>query len=83
MVTVVARAEAGRVVAGVRLDGHLNQILTRIQSGKLGGASYTLTLENGGEKIQFNPGFALSATVKAAASKAITGIQTGKIHVPQ
>jgi len=63
--------------------GTLDQILTRIQSGKLGGAAYTLTLKNGGEKIQFNPGFTLSATVKAAAKKAITGIQTGKIHVPQ
>jgi basic membrane protein A len=61
----------------------LTQILTRLQSGKLGGAAYTLTLKNGGEKIQFNPGFALPANVKAAAQKAITGIQTGKIHVPR
>jgi basic membrane lipoprotein Med (substrate-binding protein (PBP1-ABC) superfamily) len=63
--------------------GTLNQILTRIQSGKLGGASYTLTLKNGGEKIQFNPGFTLPATVKAAAQKAITGIENGSIKVPQ
>ena len=63
--------------------GTLDKIFTRIQAGKLGGAAYTLTLKNGGEKIQFNPGFALPANVKAAAQKAITGIQTGKIHVPQ
>jgi basic membrane protein A len=61
----------------------LTQILSRIQAGKLGGAAFTLTLKNGGEKIQFNPGFTLPMHVKDAGQEAITGIQTGKIHVPK
>jgi len=61
----------------------LKQIIPRVKVGKLGGDSFTLTLKNGGEKIQFNPGFTLPANVKAAAAKAILGIQTGAIQVPQ
>ena len=63
--------------------GTLTQILNKIQAGKLGGQAFTLTLKNGGEKIQFNPGFSLAANVKAAAQKVITKIQNGTIKVPQ
>jgi basic membrane lipoprotein Med (substrate-binding protein (PBP1-ABC) superfamily) len=63
--------------------GMLNTVFTGIQSGKLGGSSYTINLKNGGEKIQFNPGFTLTASVKAAVQKVITGIQNGSIKVPQ
>ncbi|HXR11391.1 MAG TPA: BMP family protein [Gaiellaceae bacterium] len=63
--------------------GALGQILTGIQAGKLGGSTYTLTLKNGGEKIAFNPKFALPATVKAAGMKVIAGIEKGSIKVPK
>jgi basic membrane lipoprotein Med (substrate-binding protein (PBP1-ABC) superfamily) len=61
----------------------LTQILTGIGAGKLGGAMYTITLGNGGEMIQYNPGYSLPASVKAAAQKEIAGIVDGSISVPQ
>ena len=62
--------------------GVLTNILNGIKAGKLGGASYAITLQNGGEKIQYNPGYSLSAAVKSAAQKAIKGIEDGTIKVP-
>jgi len=62
--------------------GVLTNILNGIQAGKLGGASYTITLKNGGEAVQYNPGYALSTTVKAAAQHTIAGIESGSIKVP-
>jgi len=62
--------------------GVLTNILNGIKAGKLGGASYALTLKNGGETIQYNPGYPLSATVKAAAQKEIAGIENGSVKVP-
>jgi len=61
----------------------LEQILATIQTGKLGGATFTGTLGNGGEQIQFNPGFSLPAAVKAKADSLIKGITDGTINVPQ
>ena len=43
------------------------------------GKVYKLTLENGGLKMVFNPGFALPDDVKAAADAAIAGIEDGSI----
>ncbi len=64
-------------------DPVLTQMFTAIRSGKLGGATYVIGLGNGGEKIQFNSGYALPANVKAEAQKLITGITDGSITVPQ
>jgi basic membrane lipoprotein Med (substrate-binding protein (PBP1-ABC) superfamily) len=61
----------------------LEQILTEIQGGKLGGATFTATLGNGGAAIQFNPGFNLPAEVKAKADELIKGITDGSVNVPQ
>jgi len=61
----------------------LEQIFTELQAGKLGGATYTLTLGNGGLNIQFNPGFNLPAAVKAKADELIKGITEGSVNVPQ
>jgi len=61
----------------------LDQILTGIKAGKLGGATYTITLGNGGEKIQFNSGYPLAASVQAAGQKELSGIIDGSINVPQ
>jgi basic membrane protein A len=60
----------------------LTDILNGIKAGKLGGASYTITLKNGGEKIQYNPGYILTAAVKAKAAKVIAQIESGSIKVP-
>jgi basic membrane protein A len=61
----------------------LEQILATIQTGKLGGATFTGTLGNGGEQIQLNPGFSLPAAVKAKADDLIKGITDGSVNVPQ
>jgi len=63
--------------------GILQQMITAIRGGTLGGASYTIGLGNGGEKIAFNPQYQLPASVKSAAEKQINGIVDGTITVPQ
>ncbi len=45
--------------------------------------SYTINLNNGGEKIQYNPGYDLSAAVKAKVQKVIAGIEKGSIKAPK
>lgn len=60
----------------------LTQIITAIRSGTLGGASYTISLGNGGEVIQFNSAYSLPAEVKAKADEIIKGITDGTITVP-
>jgi basic membrane lipoprotein Med (substrate-binding protein (PBP1-ABC) superfamily) len=61
----------------------LTQIFTSIRSGKLGDATYVIGLGNGGEQIQFNPGYKLPSNVKAEAQKLITDITNGSLTVPQ
>ena len=60
----------------------LEQILTGIRGGKLGGGTYTITLANKGEKIAFNPSYRLPANVKTEAAKLVP-ISTGKLRVPR
>jgi len=59
-----------------------NQIVTRVQNGKLGGVSYKISLKNGGEKIQFNKAAKTSKEIQAKAKKVVDGIVSGKIVVP-
>ncbi len=61
----------------------LRQMLGRIRVGKLGGETYTINLANGGEKIDFNPGYKLPAKVKAEADKLVSEIAHGSLKVPQ
>ncbi len=63
-------------------NGMLNSIITGVQAGKLGGSSYTITLKNGGEKIQYNPGYTLAKAAKTAVAKVIAGIENGSVKVP-
>lgn len=63
--------------------GMLTKVFTGIKAGKLGGSSYTINLINGGEKIQYNPGYALSASLKAKVLKVITAIEKGSIKAPK
>jgi len=59
----------------------LKDMIQKHQAGKLGGDVYTLTLENNGLKIAYNPGYNLPADVKAAGDAAIQAIQSGTIKV--
>ncbi len=59
----------------------LEDMFTKIQSGHLGGDTYTLQLKNGGLKIAYNPGYTLSADAKAAGDKAIADITSGAVKV--
>jgi basic membrane protein A len=61
----------------------LEQIITGIRAGKLGGATYTISLGNNGEKIAFNPKYPLPAAVKVAAKKIISEIVDGTLTVAQ
>jgi basic membrane lipoprotein Med (substrate-binding protein (PBP1-ABC) superfamily) len=61
----------------------LDQILTGIKAGKLGGATYTINLGNGGEKIVFNSGYPLPASVKAAGMSVLSKIESGTLTPPQ
>jgi basic membrane protein A and related proteins len=57
----------------------LNDMISKIQAGELGGTAYTLTLADGGLKVVFNEGYTVSDEVKAAAEAAIAGITDGSI----
>jgi basic membrane protein A len=59
----------------------LRQMISLIQKGTLGGQSFAINLKNGGEVIQFNPGYNLPADAKALADKTIQGIIDGSIKI--
>ncbi len=59
----------------------INDIISLMKSGTLGGKSYAISLENGGLVIAFNPGYSLSAEVKALADQTIQGISDGSITI--
>lgn len=59
--------------------GIIKDMIAKHKAGTLGGEAFTLHLANGGLKIDFNPGYALPADVKAAAEAAIEGIKSGSI----
>jgi basic membrane lipoprotein Med (substrate-binding protein (PBP1-ABC) superfamily) len=60
----------------------LTSMFTEIRAGTLGGASFTINFGNGGEVMQFNPGYALPANVKAKADELIKGITDETISIP-
>jgi basic membrane protein A len=59
----------------------LKDLIAKIKTGKLGGETYTLRLNNDGLKVSFNPAYGVSADAKAAADAAIKGIKDGSIKV--
>lgn len=59
----------------------LKEMIALIKGGTLGGQSFVANLANGGEVIEFNPGYALSADVKALADQTIQGITDGSIKI--
>lgn len=61
----------------------LDNILNGIKAGKLGGATYMITLRNGGEKIVFNAGYRLPASIKASGMSVLSKIESGVLTPPQ
>jgi basic membrane protein A len=59
----------------------VKEIISLIQGGTLGGQSFKANLANGGEVIEFNPDYALSADAKALAESTIKGIIDGSITI--
>jgi basic membrane protein A len=59
----------------------LKEMIALIQSGTLGGQSFTANLANGGQVIEFNPEYALSDDAKALADSTIQGIIDGSIKI--
>jgi len=59
----------------------LKEMIGLIQGGTLGGQSFTANLSNGGEVIEFNPGYALPEDAKTAADATVKGIKDGSIKI--
>jgi len=62
--------------------GVIKQIITEIRGAVLGGATYTITLGNDGEKIVYNPTYPLPAAIKAAGQHIAAEIISGTITPP-
>lgn len=59
----------------------LKEIIDLHMAGTLGGQSFTINLENGGEVIEFNPEIEIPAEVQEAAEETIQGIIDGSITI--
>ena len=59
----------------------LNEMITKIQAGSLGGESFQINLANGGLVIEYNPAYALPADVKKLGEKTMEGIVNGTITI--
>jgi len=60
----------------------LNDIIAQMDEEVYGGKAYVITLENGGQYIEYNPDFDLPADVKQLAEDTIAGIKDGSIVIP-
>ncbi len=60
----------------------LKQMFTRMQNGKKAGVTYTISLKNAGEKVQFNKAFSTPKTIKTKAAQLIAKISSGAIRIP-
>lgn len=59
----------------------LRDVIAKIQSGVLGGESYTINLANSGLVIEYNPDYKLPAEVKTLGDATIKGIIDGSIVI--
>ena len=59
----------------------IEEMVSLVQSGTLGGKVFSATLKNGGLVIAYSPDANMPADVKAAADKTIQGIKDGSITV--
>jgi basic membrane protein A len=62
-------------------EGILKEMISLIQSGTLGGKSFKANLANGGEVIEFNPAFSLTADAKTLADTTVKEITDGTITI--
>ncbi len=59
----------------------LQDMISLIKSGTMGGKSYQISLANGGEVVNYNPDYALPEDVKTLADETVQGIIDGSITV--
>jgi basic membrane lipoprotein Med (substrate-binding protein (PBP1-ABC) superfamily) len=59
----------------------LDEIISLVKSGTLGGQAFAATLANGGLVMEYNPDFDLPPEVRALADETVAGISDGSIVV--
>lgn len=59
----------------------LKDMIAKIQAGTLGGETLTINLANGGEVIEYNPDYALPASVKTLGEAAVQKISSGNLNL--
>jgi len=59
----------------------LKDMIDKIQSGTLGGEVFTINIANGGEVIEYNPDYAIPATVKVLGDAAVQKISSGSLNL--
>lgn len=59
----------------------LDEIISNVKSGVLGGEAYALTLANGGLVMDYNDAYGLPAEVRALADETVQGIIDGSIVI--
>jgi len=62
-------------------EGVLTQMIDLIQAGTMGGQSFAINLENGGEVVEYNPDYALPAEAQTLADATVQGIIDGTITI--
>ena len=63
-------------------EGILNEMISLIKAGTLGGQSFQATLANGGQVIEFNPESRVADQAETLAQETIQGISSGTIEIP-
>ncbi len=61
-------------------SGAIKDMIASIQGGTMGTKVYTMTLQNGGLKMVYNPAYNLPADVKALGDKTVQGLSDGSIQ---
>ena len=59
----------------------LDEIISNVKSGKMGGEAFALTLANGGLLMEYNDAYDLPADVRALADETVQGIIDGSIVI--
>lgn len=60
----------------------LNEMISKIKAGTLGGESFVIDLANGGEVIEFNPESRVASEAQGIVEETIQGIINGTITIP-
>ena len=63
-------------------SGFIDEVVTLINAGTLGGEAYSITLSNGGIVMDYNSDYDLPEDVKALADETVEGIINGSIVIP-